>query len=68
MMNRRNFLIGGATAAAPVLLGTRYLSADPLGLHAFVADFRRKVENLTQALADGRLRAIQAVMQSVSGG
>jgi SAM-dependent methyltransferase len=42
--------------------------ANPLGLHAFVADFRRKVENLTQALADGRLRAIQAVMQSVSGG
>lgn len=31
MMNRRNFLIGGATAAS-VLLGTRYLSADPLGL------------------------------------
>jgi sugar phosphate isomerase/epimerase len=31
MMNRRNFLIGGATAA-PVLLGTRYLFADPLGL------------------------------------
>ncbi len=31
MMNRRNFLIGGVTAA-PVLLGTRYLSADPLGL------------------------------------
>jgi len=31
MMNRRNFLIGVATAA-PVFLGTRYLSADPLGL------------------------------------
>src|ERR1700733_15609053 len=31
MMNRRNFLIGAVTAA-PVLLGTRYLSADPLGL------------------------------------
>ena len=31
MMNRRNFLIGAATAA-PVLLGTRYLSANPLGL------------------------------------
>ena len=31
MMNRRNFLIVGATAA-PVLLGMRYLSADPLGL------------------------------------
>jgi SAM-dependent methyltransferase len=42
--------------------------ANPLGLHAFVADFRAKAENLTQALADGRLRAIQAVMQSVSGG
>ncbi|OMC43596.1 SAM-dependent methyltransferase [Mycobacterium sp. IS-2888] len=35
--------------------------ANPLGLHAFVTDFRRKAENLTQALADGRLRAIQAV-------
>ena len=31
MMNRRNFLIGAVTAA-PVLLGTRYLSANPLGL------------------------------------
>lgn len=35
--------------------------ANPLGLHAFVTDFRRKAENLTRALADGRLRAIQAV-------
>jgi SAM-dependent methyltransferase len=35
--------------------------ADPLGLHAFVTDFRRKAENLTHALADGRLRTIQAV-------
>jgi SAM-dependent methyltransferase len=35
----------------------------PLGLHAFVTDFRRKAENLTQALADGRLRAIQAVCE-----
>lgn len=33
----------------------------PLGLHAFVADFGRKAENLTRALADGRLCAIQAV-------
>jgi SAM-dependent methyltransferase len=41
--------------------------ANPLGLHAFVTDFRRKVENLTQALADGRLRAIQAVVRAVSG-
>ncbi|OBB81162.1 SAM-dependent methyltransferase [Mycobacterium colombiense] len=36
--------------------------ANPLGLHAFVTDFERKAENLTRALADGRLRAIQAVV------
>ena len=41
---------------------------NPLGLHAFVTDFKRKVENLTQALADGRLRAIQAVVRAVGGG
>ncbi|OBI42355.1 class I SAM-dependent methyltransferase [Mycobacterium sp. E796] len=35
----------------------------PLGLHAFVTDFRRKAENLTQALADGRLRAIQGLCE-----
>jgi SAM-dependent methyltransferase len=35
--------------------------ANPLGLHAFVTDFRRKVGNLTRALTDGRLRAIQAI-------
>ncbi|ORW94735.1 SAM-dependent methyltransferase [Mycobacterium sp. IEC1808] len=35
----------------------------PLGLHAFVTDFRRKAENLTGALADGRLRAIQALCE-----
>ncbi len=35
--------------------------ANPLGLHAFVTDFRPKAENLTHALADGRLHAIQAV-------
>jgi SAM-dependent methyltransferase len=40
----------------------------PLGLHAFVTDFKRKAENLTHALADGRLRAIQAVARAVNGG
>jgi SAM-dependent methyltransferase len=40
----------------------------PLGLHAFVTDFKRKAENLTRALADGRLRVIQAVARAVSGG
>ena len=33
----------------------------PLGLHAFVPDFTAKATNLTQGLAAGRLRAIQAV-------
>jgi sarcosine/dimethylglycine N-methyltransferase len=42
--------------------------ANPLGLHAFVADFTRKAENLTRALADGRLRAVQAVARAVGGG
>jgi sarcosine/dimethylglycine N-methyltransferase len=41
--------------------------ANPLGLHAFVTDFRRKVENLTRALADGRLRAIQGVAAAKNG-
>jgi len=40
---------------------------NPLGMHAFVTDFRRKVENLTQALADGRLRAIQGVAAAKNG-
>ena len=35
----------------------------PLGLHAFVTDFRQKAENLTQALSDGRLHAIQAICE-----
>ncbi len=39
---------------------------NPLGLHAFVTDFGRKVENLTRALADGRLRAIQGVAQAIT--
>jgi len=40
----------------------------PLGLHAFVADFERKAENLTRALTDGRLRVIQAVVRATGGG
>jgi sarcosine/dimethylglycine N-methyltransferase len=38
--------------------------ANPLGLHAFVADFARKAENLTSALSDGRLRVIQGVARA----
>jgi sarcosine/dimethylglycine N-methyltransferase len=36
----------------------------PLGLHAFVADFARKAENLTAALSDGRLRVIQGIARA----
>src|SRR5271168_2181095 len=41
---------------------------EPLGLHAFVTDFARKAENLTNALADGRLRVIQGIARAASGG
>lgn len=37
---------------------------NPLGLQAFVPDLKRKVKNLTRALADGRLRAIQGVARA----
>jgi sarcosine/dimethylglycine N-methyltransferase len=37
---------------------------NPLGLHAFVTDFAEKAQNLTQALADGRLRVIRAVARA----
>ncbi len=36
----------------------------PLGLHAFVPRFADKAHNLTAALADGRLRVIQAVARA----
>jgi sarcosine/dimethylglycine N-methyltransferase len=39
--------------------------ANPLGLHAFVVDFETKAKNLTAALADGRLRAIQGVARAL---
>jgi sarcosine/dimethylglycine N-methyltransferase len=42
------------------------LTPNPLGLHAFVANFAQKAENLTAALADGRLRAIQGVAHAIS--
>jgi SAM-dependent methyltransferase len=47
--------------AAPLMRAILTQPPSPLGLHAFVADFQRKVENLTEALSDGRLRVIQAV-------
>ncbi|MFI5695021.1 class I SAM-dependent methyltransferase [Kribbella sp. NPDC051586] len=36
----------------------------PLGLHAFVPTFRERMKHLTDALTDGRVRAIQAVARA----
>ena len=52
--------------AATLMQALLALPASPLGLHAFVANFQEKAENLTFALADGRLRAIQAVARRVA--
>jgi sarcosine/dimethylglycine N-methyltransferase len=41
------------------------LPPNPLGLHAFVTEFAAKAANLTAALTDGRLRAIQGVARAV---
>jgi sarcosine/dimethylglycine N-methyltransferase len=37
---------------------------NPIGLQAFVTNFARKAENLTRALADGRLRVIQGLARA----
>jgi hypothetical protein len=50
--------------AAAIMDMVLSLPADPLGLHAFVPGFAKKAENLTGALTDGRLRAIQCVAQA----
>ena len=42
------------------------LPPNPLGLHAFVTNFAEKAQNLTLALADGRLRAIQGVARATN--
>ncbi|KAA0108288.1 class I SAM-dependent methyltransferase [Mycolicibacterium sp. P1-5] len=47
--------------AASVMQMFLTLPDNPLGLHAFVPDFTEKAKNLAAALADGRLRAIQAI-------
>jgi hypothetical protein len=51
--------------AATLMQALLSLPPNPLGLHAFVSDFTRKATNLTNALADGRLRAIQGVARAV---
>jgi sarcosine/dimethylglycine N-methyltransferase len=50
--------------AAALMQALLTLPANPLGLHAFVPDFDAKAKNLTSALADGRLRAIQGVARA----
>jgi SAM-dependent methyltransferase len=51
--------------ASELMQGLLALPPDPLGLHAFVPDFGAKAQNLTAALADGRLRAIQGVARAI---
>jgi sarcosine/dimethylglycine N-methyltransferase len=51
--------------AVAIMQAVLALPPNPLGLHAFVTDFATKVENLTLALTDGRLRAIQGVARAV---
>jgi ubiquinone/menaquinone biosynthesis C-methylase UbiE len=58
VVDQWNDLTDQATALMQAILAQ---PANPLGLHAFVTDFARKAENLTRALADGRLRAVQAI-------
>jgi len=56
-----NDLTDRAAATMQMVLS---LPPDPLGLHAFVPGFARKAENLSTALADGRLRAIQCLARA----
>jgi SAM-dependent methyltransferase len=42
------------------------LPPSPLGLHAFVENFAQKAENLTRALTEGRLRAIQGIARATA--
>ncbi|MBV8927933.1 MAG: hypothetical protein JO152_02245 [Mycobacteriaceae bacterium] len=52
--------------AASIMQMLLALPPNPLGLHAFVPDFAEKAKNLTAALADGRLRAIQGIARAAA--
>src|SRR5271165_3169622 len=58
----RRVLVCGGRLAMWALLN---LPPNPLGLHAFVSDFAVKAENLTLALADGRLRVVRGVARAI---
>ena len=54
------------TAQAAAMMQTLLtLPPSPIGLRAFVPDFESKASNLTAALADGRLRAVQGLARAV---
>lgn len=57
-----NDLTGQAAAIMQALLT---LPPSPIGLQAFVPDFETKASNLTAALADGRVRAVQGIARAV---
>jgi sarcosine/dimethylglycine N-methyltransferase len=57
-----NDLTGQAAAIMQTLLT---LPPSPIGLQAYVPGFASKARNLTAALADGRLRAIQGLARAI---
>lgn len=52
--------------AAPFMQALVQAPPTPMGLHAFVTDFKSKATNVASALADGRLRAIQGVARAIA--
>jgi sarcosine/dimethylglycine N-methyltransferase len=51
--------------AAATMQALLMLPPSPIGLQAFVPNFESKAKNLTAALADGRLRAIQSLARAI---
>ncbi len=51
--------------AAAMMQALLMLPPSPIGLHAFVPGFASKAKNLTAALADGRLHAIQGIARAI---
>ena len=50
---------------ASAIMRTVLSTPGPLGLEAFVPDFAVKATNLTDALADGRLRAVRGIARAI---
>lgn len=50
--------------ASTMMQAVLAMPPNPLGLHAFNTNFSAKMKNLTIALADGRLRAIQGIARA----